>query len=387
MSTYPGTGASPLGIAFDGTNMWTANAGANSVTKVSPAGAMTTYSGTGANPIGIAFDGTNMWVTNYSSSSVTKVSPAGAMTTYSGTGANPYGIAFDGTNMWTANAGANSATKVVAIPPTAPGAPTIGTATAGNATATVPFTAPGSNGGSPITGYTVVSNPAGGTDANAGTTGLSHSITGLTNGTSYTFTVTATNAYGTGSASAASNAVIPATVPGVPTIGQALPGSGSAFVQFVCSGTNGGSAITSYTAVSTPGSFTGSGRGVRLSPVSQTVRRTRLPSMRRTPRATVPLLASNAVIPVPTCPSVISGATQVSCVFPGTTDGVDGGVMTIGSGATLTVNAGQTIVASSTSIASGGSIVFVGGGSQLLTNPNYLWMVDNDHDGWPATLR
>ena len=89
---------------------------------------------------------------------------------------------------------------------TAPGAPTIGTATAGNTTASVTFTAPASNGGSAITGYTVTSSPGGLTG-----TGASSPITvpGLTNGTAYTFTVTATNAIGTSSASSSSNSVTP----------------------------------------------------------------------------------------------------------------------------------------------------------------------------------
>ena len=90
-----------------------------------------------------------------------------------------------------------------------PDAPTIGTATAGNATASVPFTAPSNIGGSAITGYTVTSSP--GSITATGTTSPI-SVTGLTNNTAYTFTVTATNIYGTSISSSASNSVTPALV-------------------------------------------------------------------------------------------------------------------------------------------------------------------------------
>jgi hypothetical protein len=88
-----------------------------------------------------------------------------------------------------------------------PDAPTIGTATGGNTTASVTFTAPSNVGGSAITGFTVISSPSGITG-----TGTSSPVTvsGLTNGTAYTFKVLATNSYGNSVLSSASNSVTPA---------------------------------------------------------------------------------------------------------------------------------------------------------------------------------
>lgn len=91
-----------------------------------------------------------------------------------------------------------------AVIPLAPEAPTASPTDGG---AYVYITAPSNDGGASITSYTVTSSP-GGFTANAITTG-SVTIRGLTNGTSYTFTVTATNSVGTSASSSASNAVIP----------------------------------------------------------------------------------------------------------------------------------------------------------------------------------
>lgn len=98
-------------------------------------------------------------------------------------------------------------TNNVGAAATVPGAPTIGTATGGDASASVTFTAPASNGGATITGYTVTSSPGGFTGTGAASP---ITVSGLTNGTAYTFTATATNSVGTGAASAASNSVTPA---------------------------------------------------------------------------------------------------------------------------------------------------------------------------------
>jgi len=87
-----------------------------------------------------------------------------------------------------------------------PDAPTIGTATGGDAAASVPFTAPADVGGSAITEYYARSTPD---DVTVSAASSPISVTGLTNGTSYTFKVWAINSYGPSPFSAASNSISP----------------------------------------------------------------------------------------------------------------------------------------------------------------------------------
>jgi uncharacterized repeat protein (TIGR02543 family) len=90
---------------------------------------------------------------------------------------------------------------------TRPGSPTAVTATNNqNAQSTISWNAPLGNGGSSVTGYTVTASPGTGTCT---TNGTSCQITGLTNGTSYTFTVKATNAIGDSLPSSPSSAITP----------------------------------------------------------------------------------------------------------------------------------------------------------------------------------
>ena len=135
--------------------------------------------------------------------------------------------------------------------PVLPSAPTGVTATAADGTANVSWTAP-NNGNSPITSYSVT--PSTGTTTLPPTvvTGSppapNATISGLTDGVTYTFTVTATNAVGTGPASAASNAVTPTapTAPAAPAGVTATAGNTAATVAWTAPAT-GGSPITSYT--------------------------------------------------------------------------------------------------------------------------------------------
>jgi len=142
---------------------------------------------------------------------------------------NPIRCVVTGTNVDGSNlANSNATSNVVAI---APDAPTIGTATAVVTSATVTFTAPVNNGGSTILSYTATSSPGGitGTVTQAGSGTIT--VAGLTIGTSYTFTVTATNSIGTSSPSAASNSItaydspsntVAPVISGTATVGQIL---------------------------------------------------------------------------------------------------------------------------------------------------------------------
>jgi hypothetical protein len=146
---------------------------------------------------------TSMWV-NPDLSTFDYLDPPATTIVYAG-----LAPAFDKVALYSRSPAKYDELKVLRAAPGIPGAPTGVAAVAGNQQATVTFVAPASDAGATISGYTVVSNPPGGTDINAGSTGLSHVVTGLTNGTTYTFTVAATNSVGTGSYSTASAGVIP----------------------------------------------------------------------------------------------------------------------------------------------------------------------------------
>ena len=152
-------------------------------------------------------------------------------------------------------------------PFTVPGAPVIGVATPGNTTATVNWTAPAFNGGRDVTGYKITSSP---TSSNGPLTVgnvLTTSMTGLGNGTAYTFTVQAINLAGTGAASAASNSVTPVGAPGAPTGVTGVAGSKQVTVSWSAPSSDGGSQILSYTVTSNPDSKTATVNGATLTAV------------------------------------------------------------------------------------------------------------------------
>jgi len=150
-----------------------------------------------------------------------------------------------------AGASLASSLSAPATPATTPSAPTDVSATLNATSATVSWARPTDDGGAPITSYLVTALP-GQQTCTALSSASSCVVTGLTYGTSYTFSVSAVNRVGTGPASAPSPALTPRTTPSSPEGVQAHPANASAIVTWTAPTSNGGSSITSYTVIGMP---------------------------------------------------------------------------------------------------------------------------------------
>jgi ankyrin repeat protein len=158
-------------------------------------------------------------------------------------------------------------------PATVPGAPTIGQASVIYPSVTVSWTAT-SDGGSPLTGYVVTPYIDGipQSPVTFTSTATAETINGLTDGVTYTFTVAAINAVGTGPDSTPSNPVTVArTAPGPPIIGTATAGNGRATVSWTAPALDGGSPITGYIVTPYVSTFTGVPRTFNSTATTQTV--------------------------------------------------------------------------------------------------------------------
>jgi hypothetical protein len=178
------------------------------------------------------------------------------MITFTGlTDGTPYTFSVAATN--TVGTGpAASSNSVTPQVPAAPAAPTNVMATANvDHGATLSWTA-ADNHGSPLQGYALFATNGTTTVGvgSAGPTAVSAPVTGLTPGTQYSFTLTATNGVGTSPPSAPSNAITAGTLPGAPTgVSASSTVIHTASITWSAPASDGFSAILHYTVTASPG--------------------------------------------------------------------------------------------------------------------------------------
>ena len=140
--------------------------------------------------------------------------------------------------------------EVSATPATVPGPPAQLTAAPADRQVTLSWDRPASDGGSQVSGYNVYqgTSPGGEGDTpvnGSPVTSTSYPVTGLTNGSTYYFTVIAVNAHGPGAASAEVPST-PLTVPEAPTQLTAAPGDRQVTLKWDPPASDGGSPVTAY---------------------------------------------------------------------------------------------------------------------------------------------
>jgi hypothetical protein len=190
-------------------------------------------------------------ITNYQYSinggtSFSAFSPADATSPVSITGltnGTPYTIQLKTVT----SVGASSASSsVVTTPATTPDAPTSLSSTSSNTALSISFTPPTNTGGSAITNYQYSTDNGSSYIAfSPAVTTSPVSITGLTNGLSYSIKLRAVNSMGVGTASSTVTGT-PATTPNAPTSLSGSAGNNSATVSFIPPIINGGASVTNY---------------------------------------------------------------------------------------------------------------------------------------------
>jgi DNA-binding beta-propeller fold protein YncE len=105
-------GKAPIGLAFDGADIWVANTGDGTVSKLRASDGKTlgTFGGISGNPYGVAFDGANIWVSTGISLAEFRASDGKKLGEFFANGEST-GVAFDGANIWVALSGANVVLK------------------------------------------------------------------------------------------------------------------------------------------------------------------------------------------------------------------------------------------------------------------------------------
>ena len=245
------------------------------VLKISQSGVLSFFAGTGTSgpanegaatssnltrPVGLVTDvNGNLYIDDMGDKRVKMVTPSGQLSFFAGNGSSgvptpgasaistpissSYSLAAASNGDIYMTSRDNGVILMVSAPaPSAPSAPTSLVVTPRNGSVRVAFTR-GSAGNAKITKYQYKLDDGEWIDAVGTSSPLT--VTGLSNGTTYSVKLRAVNTVGAGAASEASGSFTPRTTPSAPTAVVATPGDGSVSIAFT-PGANGGAAISKY---------------------------------------------------------------------------------------------------------------------------------------------
>ncbi|MEI7746358.1 MAG: fibronectin type III domain-containing protein, partial [Actinomycetota bacterium] len=257
VSWATGSGPGAIAISPDGKTIYTSNQGDDSISAISTSTGMD--SGPYALPAGsypsgleVINAGATLAVTLTGSDSLAlfKRSTMSQEPVYADVGTSPSAVGGAGSSVFVVNMGDNN---VSILSP--PGAPSNVQAGLGRGGVSVSWTPSDLATGVPTARYLVTSVP-GGQTCSANAPNLSCTVSGLTPGTSYVFTVVASSVLGSSAASDASAPVTMPFKPGAPTGLSLSPGIGNLQASWLAPSSNGGAEIQTYTVTAMPGNKT-----------------------------------------------------------------------------------------------------------------------------------
>lgn len=241
----------------DGAVWFASSQSPGSIGRVTSSGSISTFE-TNAYPDDLvaAPDGA-LWFTHAATNKISRITVGGSVSSFPyddvGLGAGSLASGSDGVLWFRPRSRPLGKIAYSGIPV----APLVMSATTGSGSLTIAWGEPAATGNSPVLSYTVTASPGGATCT--WTSGPRQcTLTGLTNGTSYTTTMTVTNAFGTSAPSRVSYPFVPGQS-GPPTNLAVYPGDGSLRVTWSPPTHTGGLPITGYfvTAGSSACNWTG----------------------------------------------------------------------------------------------------------------------------------
>jgi YVTN family beta-propeller protein len=112
VNTIP-VGSEPEGVSSDGTHVWVANGGGTVSEIDGSTGTLVKTIPVGSVPLGVSSDGTHVWVTNSIGNTVSEIDAStGTLVNTITLGSGPYGVSSDGTHVWVANSNGGTVSEI-----------------------------------------------------------------------------------------------------------------------------------------------------------------------------------------------------------------------------------------------------------------------------------